>query len=82
MFLVVLALFAAVLLIFAFANWTFLGSFSEDKPLAAFSYGLIVNSAILAIGSIFFQSGEGYALFGVLFLVGLLSLWLSQMSAR
>jgi len=83
LFIVGLGLFVLVLLIVAFANWGLLGvNTHEDKPLAAFSYGLIVNSSVVAIASIFLESGEGYTIFAILAMVGGLSLLLSQNSAR
>jgi hypothetical protein len=82
-FILGLGLFVLVLAIFAFANWSFLGvNTHEDKPLAAFSYGLIVNSSVVAIASIFLESGEGYVIFAILSMVGWFSLLLSQNSAR
>ena len=83
LFIVGLGLFVIVLVVFGFANWSFIGALaSEDKPLSAFSYGLIVNSGLLCLVSLFIESDLGFYFSFFMFLLGGLTMFWSQSSVR
>lgn len=78
-----LGIYVIVLVVFAFANWSFLSVYaSEDKPLTSFCYGLIVNSGLLLLVSLFIENAIGSYLSFFLFLLGGLCLFWSQSSVR